>query len=345
MDTQRSPLDFHPRTCWPEYRPTDLVELPALARHAGVGRVLAKLENQRPLSNFKSLGGFCAGLRALARHAGLRSLEQVRSHRGVLPPLLCASEGNHGLAVAAAAQHAGTRACVYLSAGVSDQRAARIEGLGSRVIRVDGTYDDAVQAAKDAEAAGAGLLIPDTSNDPFDVAVADVMDGYAVIARELAVQFRELIGDRPSHGFIQAGVGGLAAAMARGLADHWRWPGQLLTVEPEHAACVATALEYGHPRLVGGDLRTTATMLACGLASAPAVQTLRRHGARGMTVSDAELEAAVHVLARDGGPATTPSGAAGVAGLLRVAGDPGMRSVHMLSSESCVLLLITEAAL
>ncbi|MCW4453432.1 pyridoxal-phosphate dependent enzyme [Flavobacterium sp. MXW15] len=343
MDTRLSTLDFHPQALWPAYRPTDLIELPALADRAGVGRVLVKLENQRPLGNFKSLGGFCAGLRALARHAGLRSLDQVRCQQD-LPPLLCASEGNHGLAVAAAAHHAGTRACVYLPIQVSDRRAARIEGLGSRVIRVDGTYDDAVQMARRAEAAGMGLLIPDTSGDPSDIVVADVMDGYAVIARELAAQFREDIGGKPSHCFVQAGVGGLAAAVARGLAKHWRWRGRLLTVEPERASCVAAALEYGHPRLVGGDLRTTATMLACGLASAPAVQTLRRHGVRGMSVSDAELEAAVHVLARDGGPATTTSGAAGVAGLLRMAGNPGMRLVHMLDDESCVLLLVTEAA-
>lgn len=344
MDTQISALTFRPRAFWPEYRATDLVELPELARRANVGRVFAKLENQRPLGNFKSLGGFCAGLRALARHAGLHALEQLPSCGKALPPLLCASEGNHGLAVAAAARHAGGKARVYLPFNVSPRRAARITDMGSEVIRVEGTYDDAVRMAMDAEAADAGLLIADTSNDAADVVVADVMEGYSLIARELGVQFQEPDRERPSHAFVQAGVGGLAAAMARGLAEHWRWPGQLLTVEPAGAACVASALEYGHPRLVGGDLKTNATMLACGLASAPAIRTLLRHRARGMTVSDRELEIAVDVLQASGGPPTTPSGAAGAAGLLRAAGDPGLRSLHTLSTDSCVLILVTEAA-
>lgn len=339
------PESTDPRALWPDYRPTDLIELPELARLARVARVFIKLENQRPLGNFKSLGGFVAGLRALARHAHLRSLEELKQPGQILPPLLCASEGNHGLAVAAAARFAGSRACVYLPLEVSSQRAARIESFGSDVIRIDGSYDDAVEAARKAAAAGAGTLIPDTSEDPDDPIVADVMEGYELITRELEPRFGSGDRDRLSHVFVQAGVGGLAAAIAKGMEDRWRWPARLLTVEPDNAACVAGALEQGRPHLIGGDLRTSAIMLACGVASASAVRILLRNDARGITVSEAELQASVQVLQDAKGPVTTSSGAAGLAGLLHVSGDAMLRKVHGLDVGSSVLLLVTEGPL
>lgn len=338
------PLAFDPRAIWQDHGPTGLVALPALARRVGVGQVLVKLEHQRPLGNFKSLGGFCAGLRALARHAGLPTLQALALHRGALPPLLCASEGNHGLAVAAAARHAGSRARVYLPRQVSPLRVARIQAHGAQVVPVDGTYDDAVDAAREAAASGAGLLVPDTSADPDDVAVADVLDGYAVIAGELRQQFQGST-HRPTHAFVQAGVGGLAAAMAQGLAGHWSGPGRLLAVEPLRAACVARALGHATAERIAGDLATTATMLACGVASAAAIRTLRMHGARALAVDDARLAQAVDALLQAGGPATTPSGAAGLAGLLHVADEPALRADHGLRGDSRVLLLVTEAAL
>lgn len=342
MDPPLFAAAFDPTALWPDYRPTELIELPRLAGRTGVGRVFVKLENQRPLGNFKSLGGYCAGLRALAHHVRAGSPGQLRQR--ALPPLLCASEGNHGLAVAAAARFAGTRACVYLPDEVPAQRAERIARLGSEVIRVTGTYDDAVERAREAEMAGVGLLIPDTSDDPHHPVVADVMDGYAVIAQELACQFGPGFNDRPSHALVQAGVGGLAAAMARGLAGQWQGPGRLLTVEPADAASVALALEHGRPRLVEGDLASAATMLACGMASASAVAILLRHGAQGLTVSESQLEDAVAILQDTGGPASTISGAAGVAGLLKLAGDADLRAAHALDADSRVLLLVTEGA-
>lgn len=342
MDTSFTVAEFNPQALWPDYRPTDLVDLPQLAHRARVGRVLVKLENQRPLGNFKSLGGVYAGLRALARHAAAHSIVELRRSR--LPPLLCASDGNHGLAVAAAAQIAGTAAYVYLPFEISLQREARITALGSNVIRIDGTYDDAVEAAQAGAAAGIGLLVPDTSTDSDDVVVADVMAGYALITDELKQQLHHEIQDKPTHAFIQAGVGGLAAAMAKGLAGQWRSPGQLLTVEPAFAACVASALEIGRPQLFVGELHTSASLLSCGMASAVALPVLLQHNVKGIIVSEDELEAAVVELRKAGGPETTTSGAAGLAGFLRTAKDPQLRKLYALDNQSCVLLLVTEGA-
>jgi diaminopropionate ammonia-lyase len=289
-----------------------------------------------------------AGLRALARIAGvaaLRDLSSTRVSRQGLPRLICASDGNHGLAVAAAASRAGAGATIYLPVSASRRRAERIEACGGEIVWISGTYDDAVSAAAEAAAHGAGLLIPDTSADPNDDVVKDVMAGYAILTQELVSQFRDDVGDRPGHVFIQAGVGGLAAAMADGLKDFMREPRRILIVEPESAACVAQALAAGHPERLSGDLHTSAEMLSCGLASAPALAVLQRHDARPVLVSEDQLQAAVVRLRDAGGPDTTPSGAAGLAGLLHVASEPGLRVEHQLGPDSSVLLVVTEGPL
>jgi diaminopropionate ammonia-lyase len=333
---------------WHDYRPTRLIELPDLARLTNVGRVFVKAEWERPLGNFKALGGMVAGLRALARVAGAASLRELISadtYRASLPRLICASDGNHGLAVAAAASRAGSEASIYLPTGVSQVRAERIEALGGEVVWVSGTYDDAVRDAAAAAANGEGLLIPDTTSDPNDRVVLDVMAGYAQLTNELVAQFRDEVNDRPSHLFVQAGVGGLAAAMAEGLRDLMQAPNKLLVVEPESAACVALALAEGRPVPFAGDLHTCAEMLSCGLASAPALQTLLRYAASSILVDEELLQIAVHTLREMSGPNTTPSGAAGLAGLLQVAAQPELRAAHQLRGDSNVLLVITEGAI
>lgn len=330
---------------WEDYRPTRLIELPAVARLAGVGRVIAKAEWERPLGNFKALGGMIAGLRALARASGttsVRALLAIVDRSVPLPALVCASDGNHGLAVAAAAHRAGTTAIVHLPASVSPARIERIRGLGGNVISVAGTYDDAVDAAQAAAARGEGLLVPDTSRDPHDPVVQDVMAGYAVMTAEIVHQLRNEVHARPSHLFVQAGVGGLAAAMAEGLGNVMQPSARILIVEPESAACVARALAVGRPERIHGDQHTSASMLSCGMASAPAIEILRRHGARSVVVEEARLQDTAATLRHALDMRTTPSGAAGVAGLLHVARHTNLRREHALTPNSTVLLAITE---
>lgn len=331
---------------WGSYQPTQLIELPLLAQSAGVGRVLVKVEGGRPFGNFKVLGGMTAGLCALARAAG-GSIEELLSGEAPyksLPRLICASDGNHGLAVAAAARRAGTSASVYLPKSASQVRAERIKAQGAEVVWVDGTYDDAVDEAASAASRGEGLLISDTSADPGDLVVHDVMAGYGLLTTELVAQCRELLAGYPTHLFVQAGVGGLAAAMANGLCDRLESPGRLVVVEPASAACVGHALAMGKPERLAGDLHTCAEMLACGLASASALSILLKHDARSILVSEEQLRGAVDALRDAGGPATTPSGAAGLAGFLHVATEPALCRAHGLDAHSVVLLVATEAS-
>lgn len=135
-------------------------------------------------------------------------------------------------------------------------------------------------------------------------------------------------------------MGGLAATIADGLAEH---PLRLAVVEPEDAPCVATALRAGRPVLVEGGLETSAEMLSCGLASAPALDVLIRRRAMSVLVDEPSLQAATEML-DEVGVRTTASGAAGLAGLMRIARNDDLRRVHGLEITSVVLLMVTEAA-
>ncbi|MGO1072034.1 pyridoxal-phosphate dependent enzyme [Lysobacter sp. CA199] len=333
-----------PAELWPDQVPTDLLELPVLAQRCGVRQVLAKAENQRALGSFKSLGGMYAGLRALSRRTGAASLTQLRAACAASSAplrLVCASDGNHGLAVAAAAHHVGIAARVFLPAAVAEARAARIRALGAEIARVQGDYEDAVLQAEAFAARGEGLLIADTGSDPHDPVIADVLAGYGLLARELRAQCAQA----PTHVYVQAGVGVLATALAEGLHDWLRAPARLVVVEPDNAACVGHGLRVGHPQRIAGDLATVAGMLSCGQAAGVALASLQRHGARAMRVDETGLSQAPAAVNAAGGPDSTPSGAAGVAGLLHAAVDPELRRAHGLNNDSVVLVVITEAAL
>jgi diaminopropionate ammonia-lyase len=329
----------------PAYGPTPLLDLPRLAVRLGVRQVLAKHEGPRMLGSFKSLGGTYAGLRALARAAGMEVANLVAHRPGKLPALLCASDGNHGLAVATAAKFAGGAARIFLHSGVPAVRARRIAAQGAEIVWVQGNYDDAVDAAADAARAGDGILVADTTNDPDDPVVGDVMAGYGVMAAEIRQQVEATALQRPTHLFVQAGVGGLAAAMAKELAGWMAQPAVTVVVEPEGVACVAAALAADGPVRLTGNLETSAEMLSCGEASAPALMVLRRHGARAVTVPEAGLTEAPRVLRAEGGPATTPSGAASLAGLIAAQADDAIAARLNLGPDSRVLILITEADL
>lgn len=331
------------RLC-PAHRITPLVDLPGMCRGLGLKSLIAKDESKRPLGSFKSLGGVYAALNALSRATSLPVADLLDPARLVreLPTLVCASDGNHGLAVAAAARLAGATAEVFLPWSVSDGRTGRIASKGAKVIRVDGTYDDAVDAATERARTDNALLVADTGENEEDPVVADVMAGYGVIASEIVRQLDSLAWDPPTHLFVQAGVGGLAAAMAQGLHGSMESPARIVVVEPMTAPCVAAAFKAGRVVRVPGDLDTVAGMLSCGEASTPAMSILRRHRATVVQVAESDLIDAPAFLERHEGLRTTPSGAAGLAGLRRALERPELASSLELSPLSRVLVILTE---
>lgn len=326
------------------FQPTPLILSPLLADLYQLGQVQLKLESQRPLGNFKVLGGYHAALNALMKATESPCLEALQRLGASLPGLICASDGNHGLAVAAAAGEAGTSALIYLPSSVKTSRIERIESLGGRVERVPGTYEDAVKQASLAASAGRGILIPDTTDNPDDPVVNDVMAGYTRITSELTHQLQSNTFCPPTHVLVQAGVGGLAAAIAKGIQPSLAQPGHILVVEPETAACVKLGLEMGRPVLFPGNLETCAQMLSCGLASAPALMTLQQYAAQSVTVNEQQLRNAATALKQSDGITCSISAAAGLAGLIQIASDPLLRARYQLNSSSVVLLFVTEGA-
>ncbi|MDH5833583.1 pyridoxal-phosphate dependent enzyme [Luteimonas kalidii] len=337
-----SQRDLNPGEILDGYQATSLLEIPELAKATGVARVFIKNEAERPLGNFKVLGGITAAFQAMKRRVAASSTSG--GCPVPLPHLVCASDGNHGLAVASAAQRLGVLATVYLPALASLVRVKRIQAVGARVVLVEGTYDDAVIAARTAAEHGGGLLISDTTSDPLDPVVRDVMAGYGRITDELAAQFEALGHIRPTHAFVQAGVGGLAAAVAVGLRPVMAEPARLVVVEPGNAACVARALQQGRPVRIEGSLETTAEMLSCGVASVPAVKILLEHRAQSLLLDEAQLESGRVDLQAFAALASTPSGAAGLAGFLVASADPEKRQEYGLNADSVVLMCNTEAA-
>jgi diaminopropionate ammonia-lyase len=329
---------------WKDYQPTPLVAVPSLAAHLRLGEITIKNEAERPLGSFKSLGGMYAGLRALARYSGVATIAELvaTGPHGNLPPLICASDGNHGLAVAAGAKLAGSPARVYLPSVVPQNRARRIVNEGAKIIRIDGTYEDAVEAAAAAARCGEGILIADTTDQPDDPAVADVMSGYGVMAREVRDALDSGGMAAPTHLFLQAGVGGFAAAIADGLIARLASPALIIIVEPDRAACVKSALGAGKIVRFPGALDTSAEMLSCGEASAPALTRLQALGVEAITVTEDALHDAVNTLLDHGGPATTPSGATGFAGLITAHENDSLRARFALGKDSRILLFVTE---
>ncbi len=324
---------------WPGYSPTPLVELPALARGLGVARVMYKDESGRfGIGSFKALGGCFGTSSALAiREGGLQ--------KSNAPHLCCASDGNHGRAVAWAARTIGARATVFVPDACSDQRAAAIGALGSDIIRVRGSYEDALHQSVAAARRNGWILVSDTAFPGCDDVPAFIMSAYQIIARELS----ERITGLPSHIFVQAGTGGLAAAIC---AYFWERCGRqrpvFTVVESDAAACLFESAKQGRRVHVDGPHNTAMAGLACGEASTLAWDILATGADAFASISDAEAFQSMQALASGGYGARCfagESGIAGLCGLSAIAADAVSRKTLGITAESVLVAIGTEGPL
>lgn len=327
----------HEISRWPGYAVTPLRSLDGLARHVGVASVLYKDESERlGQRSFKALGGAYAAMLCL------------RSYKGSgAPTLCCATDGNHGAAVAYAAKQYGCHCVVFMHENAPAGKAAAIRQLGAKVVDTPGIYDDSVRIAANTASERGWLLVPDTSDDPRDRTVSHVMQGYGVMVLEMIEQFATT-GSTPSHVIVQAGVGGLAAAVAGVMSDHY---GQkrptLIAVEPEAAACLLESNLRLRPAKVAGDLLTEMAMLSAGSASAAAWPILERRIDGFLAITDA-LALSARARLTDPGSADPPvdvgiSGAAGVAGLMQICTCSRLSRLTGLSQHSRVAVIGTES--
>jgi diaminopropionate ammonia-lyase len=295
----------------PGYAVTPLVEAPAAAAAVGVRRLLVKDESSRlGLPSFKVLGA------SWAIHCALRERGREDS-----PALVCATDGNHGRAVARIAQMLGLEATVLVPAAMVEARRAAIAGEGARVQVVDGTYDDAVEQA--AALAGPDRhVIQDTAWPGYETVPAWVIEGYATSGAEIDAQ--------PDVVAVQIGVGSFAAAMVRRFAG-----ARIIGVEPVSAACALASAEAGTLTEVPGPHDSAMAGLNCGRPSSIAWPLLSRGIEAFIAVTDARADEAVALLARDGITAGE-SGAAGLAGLLAFHADLA------LPADATVLVVNTE---
>jgi diaminopropionate ammonia-lyase len=307
----------------PAHAPTPLVESPRLAARAGAARLFLKDECGRMgLGSFKALGAAYAIAQEAAAAGG--PWETALAGRS----FVTASAGNHGLSVAAGARLFGAQAQIFLAETVPEGFAARLRAKGAEVVRAGATYEDSMAAAERAAQTQGWTLLSDSSWPGYTELPWRVMEGYLQLAAEAAEQ----IGAPPTHILLQAGVGGLAAAVAAHARAVWGDAPTIVVVEPEAAPALIESIRAG--RLVTTEGPVSAMgRLDCKTPSMIALAGLARDADLFLTVSEAEAEVAVGALAAEGMP-TTPSGAAGVAALL--AGVPG------IGAEARVLAFVTE---
>lgn len=334
----------------PRHTATPLTSAPGLARRARVGTVLVKDESDRMgLGSFKALGGAYAVARLLAAAAEqalgrpvtvteLVSSPDVRAISATAT-VTCASAGNHGLSVAAGATLFGASAVVWLGEAVPQQFADRLVATGARVERVIGDYEQSMLAAGAAAREFGWQLVADSSWPGYVVVPLEVMRGYSMLVAEAADEM-DAWGGPATHVLVQAGVGGLAAAVAGHLRDRWGEQFRLTIVEPEGAACLLASAQAGQLTRIDGD-GTALGRLDCPEPSLLAWQLLSRLADAFITVSDEAADDAARLLGEDG-LALSACGAAGAAGLMRLTADPAARDALGLDSQARVLLFGTE---
>ena len=338
----------------PGYAPTALVDLPALAAELGVARVLVKDESSRlGIAAFKALGASWAVARIVAARSGASvqglGLDGVRALAATLRPLrlVTATDGNHGRAVARMATWLDVPSLVFVPDVMRPPARRAIESEGATVVRVRGSYDDAVaQAAETAAGHDGDALVQDTAWAGYDQVPQWIVAGYSTLFAEVDDQLAQLGVGQVGLVAVPVGVGSLAqAAVVRYRSGLDAVPPALLSVEPDSAACVLASLAAGVLTSVP-TLDTVMAGLNCGTPSLAAWPFLREGVDAAVGVGDAAAAQAVDALARLG-VSSGPSGAASLAGAraaLCGAGSDERRAELGVDAGTVVLLLSTEGA-
>ena len=323
---------------WPGYEAREPLRLRRLARSVGVTDVLYQDEGVRfGLESFKGWGGGYATASLLAR-------ARARGEGHDAPvTVTCATDGNHGRAVAWAAQAHGGCCVVYVADIVTEARAALIAGHGAEIVRSDGNHEVASAECLAAAREHGWYVITETENATEPRIVTDTLAGYGALWEETLAPLRE----PPTHLFVQAGVGGLAATAAAITARRYGDRRPVLTVvEARTADCIRVGLEAGHRVTLEGEFDTRLAGLAAGATSEFAWEILSAGADFAVAISDDPAEDTMRWLADP--PAGDPpieagaSGVAGLAGALQVCADVDQRRRFGISGDSRILVIGTE---
>ena len=347
---------------FPQYSVTPLAELSGMAKELGLSGLYVKDESYRfGLNAFKVLGGSFAMARYIAQKTGkdvsamsyeYLTSEKLKEEFGQAT-FFTATDGNHGRGVAWAANKLGQKAVVHMPKGSVKTRFDNIAREGAQVSIEELNYDDCVRmAAAEAAATPNGVVVQDTAWEGYEEIPAWIMQGYGTMASEAADQLRELGAGRPTHVFVQAGVGSLAGAIQGFFVNRYPdCPPTVIVMEAKAADCLyqGAVAGDGKPRFVTGDLQTIMAGLACGEPNTIGWDILKNHtaaflscpdwvAAKGMRMLSAPVKGDPRVISGE-------SGAVGRGVISTVMTDEAyadFRAAVGLDSSSRVLMFSTE---
>ncbi|MEF9853623.1 MAG: diaminopropionate ammonia-lyase [Hydrogenoanaerobacterium sp.] len=347
---------------FPQYTVTPLAGLSGMAKHLGVDSFFVKDESYRfGLNAFKVLGGSFAMAKYIAKELG-RDVSEITYDYLTSSKLkeefgqatfFTATDGNHGRGVAWAANKLGQKSVVLMPKGSTKTRFDNIAKEGADVTIEEVNYDECVRMANAlANKTEHGVMVQDTAWDGYEEIPAWIMEGYGTMAMEAYEQLKAAGVERPTHIFVQAGVGSLAGAVQGFFAN--MFPDNCPTtviMEAEIAACLykSAAAEDGKIRFAEGDLQTIMAGLACGEPNTISWDILKNHSsffvscpdwvaAKGMRMLGAPVKGDPQVVSGE-------SGAVGmglVASLMENDEYKDLREALKLDKNSKIIMFSTE---
>lgn len=314
---------------FPQYSVTPLACLDQQAKRLGIAGLAVKDESYRfGLNAFKVLGGSFAMANYIADETNkdvedctydyLTSDELARDFGQAT--FFTATDGNHGRGVAWAANKLGQKAVVHMPKGSTKPRFDNIAAEGAKVTIEEVNYDECVRmAAAEADACERGVIVQDTAWEGYEKIPSWIMEGYGTMASEAAEQLAEVGVERPTHVFVQAGVGSLAGAVVGYFTNLFPDnPPIFVVAECALAACLYKGAKAGdgEPRIVGGDMPSIMAGLCCGEPNILGWDILRNHvrafvscpdwvTARGMRVLGAPEKGDPRVISGESGAVTS----------------------------------------
>ena len=254
------------------YEKTPLVSLEKLAEKTGVKSIYLKDESYRfGLNAFKVLGASYAIANEIGKRIGKDITElsaesilsaETKQKIGDIT-FVTATDGNHGRGVAWTANQLGQKSVVYMPKGSAMERLENIRKEGATADIMDMNYDEAVRLAqKNAEEKG-WVVVQDTAWEGYEDIPRWIMQGYTTMGHEIMEQIPE----KPTHIFLQAGVGSMAGAMTGFFSNLYAEnKPTIVIVEPAKADCLyqTAKADDGKLHFVTGDMDTIMAGLACG---------------------------------------------------------------------------------
>ena len=315
---------------WDNYLSTPLISLNKLNEKLKLNRIFYKDESKRfHLKSFKALGGAYA-------------VEKIikGNDKNVIST---ATAGNHGRSVAWGAQKNGLECKIFISEFVSESRAKVMRNFGADVIRVKGNYEDSLNECIMQSNKNNWQIVQDVAWEDYKLVPKLTMAGYSVMMKETSEQIKN---EKISHVILQAGVGGMAAAMVAGIARYLDYIPQIIVVEPDSAACVLESINKGKIEKISIEKESIMGGMSCGEVSLVPWEILKNSVHFCVTVSDDYISKTVKYLANKefsnekiiGGECSTP----GIVSLAGLNNDYETRKKVNLNENSNVLIFGCE---